>query len=236
VKGIFGVLVACGVGFIPAMGTAQTFNTFSPYGLSGAGVTPVYGSGVNDTMVNVLSGRQSLPQAYQNMVTGQDGQSDGQSSAGGSGKKRSAAPPAANGTLKSLVAAAPAAPGRSPMAYSTTGRAHAHDALTLVFENHVVVLSQLEAPGLEGVCKSGGNGYTWACGQDARDFLEDLLERGPVTCEVIGSHGTCQTYDGSDLGGQLVAAGYAYANSGNYAGPSRVARTSRVGIWIGEAQ
>lgn len=215
------------LGCIPTIAHAQTFTTMS----AGTGLNGASGYSANDTLNSVLSGRESLPNAYTNMVT-QGGGLNGQ--ANGQGAQKQKANPPQRKTMASLDPAVPAEKKVSVAgAWSKSGKATALDALTLSLGGQTVVLRDVKAPGLKAQCKNGENGYVWLCGQSARDYLEGLLALGPVSCSGTGTRGTCRTYDGSDLAGQLVEAGWAYNNSGAYAQMTRSAMRSRAGIWIG---
>ena len=86
-----------------------------------------------------------------------------------------------------------------------------------------------------------GPGDARSCADVARDALAQRLSRYPgVFCRVpSGQHGepsaVCLDGNGTDLGGFLVAEGYALADtklSRDYYGAEGVARSFRRGLWM----
>ena len=85
-----------------------------------------------------------------------------------------------------------------------------------------------------------GSGDNRSCGDVARDALAQRLQHYPnVSCHVPPGQrnapaAVCTDNSGTDLGGFLVAEGYALADTGqsfDYAGAEGAAHTFRRGLW-----
>lgn len=116
------------------------------------------------------------------------------------------------------------------------GRAEAVDGDTLRIGNQRVRLVRLDAPELDQTCLDSDGGE-WACGMAARSFLAGLLKRDDATClrsgwDAYGRSLAACALGGEDIGGQIVAAGWAIADFG-YAAEERAASAARLGIWSG---
>lgn len=122
-----------------------------------------------------------------------------------------------------------------------SGRAQVLTADTLRVGKQKVRLSGIEMPDPNQRCLRSGarsGGRTWACGQEAREAMQRLVNGRSVTCEV-GSRsadvvqGRCET-NGADIAEGLVKAGFAFASSGfisAYSGAEGAAKASKSGIW-----
>lgn len=116
----------------------------------------------------------------------------------------------------------------------------AQDGDTLDFGLTEVRLAGIDAPELGQQCQRGG--VAWACGDEARNALADLLAGGQVECRQQGtdsdgvSLATC-TAGTIDLADALTTVGMAIALEGAdpaYAARADRARELRLGIWAGE--
>jgi endonuclease YncB( thermonuclease family) len=122
------------------------------------------------------------------------------------------------------------------------GKATALTADMLRIGNSRLRLSGIEVPDPDQRCIRAGSrssGRTWACGQDAREAVQRLVQGQTLTCEVgrkdaAGvAKGTCRV-GGADIGEALVRAGYAFAESGlvsPYRGAEDSARVAKAGVW-----
>jgi len=117
-----------------------------------------------------------------------------------------------------------------------TGRSRVIDGDTLDVGNRRIRLAGIDAPEREQLC-TGAAQQSVPCGEIARDTLEDLVGRGPVTCSPLEQDrygrvvATCQ-FGGADLGEVMVGAGQAVDN-GRYAALEHEAAVARRGIWAG---
>jgi len=144
-----------------------------------------------------------------------------------------------SGTLTALavlgvvaVAASLLGPGYDPV----SGQARASDGDSFRLGEERVRLLDIDAPEFDQTCTDASGG-DWPCGRAARNHMARLLASGPVSCAPrdrdrfgrLLAH--CQI-GGRDLGGQMVAAGFAIADGG-YGEEERQARRQRLGIWAG---
>ena len=108
-----------------------------------------------------------------------------------------------------------------------------HDGDTISVGDQRIRLWGIDAPELSQTCHSEGGDY--ACGRRARDALQALVAKRPVTCEwrERDRYGRllaiCHAGD-TDLNGQLAEAGWAVA-FGGYEGEEKRAREARRGLW-----
>jgi endonuclease YncB( thermonuclease family) len=123
-----------------------------------------------------------------------------------------------------------------------SGKARALAAGTLRVGDQYVRLRGIEVPDPNQRCLRAGaraGGRTWACGEDAQEAMQRIVNGRTVTCEIAGRDseevvlGRCQT-KGGDVAEALVKAGFAFAHSGlmsAYSSAEKSARESKSGIW-----
>jgi endonuclease YncB( thermonuclease family) len=111
------------------------------------------------------------------------------------------------------------------------------DGLTVRSGGNTVRLAELDAPARDAVCFDNAGGL-WACGLRARVTLHNLLADSPLDCRVVGQEGTtplvhCRR-DGTELGQELVAAGWARPRldqQADYSSEVRKAQATGAGLW-----
>jgi len=119
---------------------------------------------------------------------------------------------------------------------AVTGRASAVDGDTLRIGGSRVRLVGLDAVEFDQTCMDAG-GADWPCGRDARAFLDSLTRGGIAQCTASGRDryrrilAHC-AIDRSDLGEQIVRAGWAVAEL-EYGLALADARLNGRGIWSG---
>ena len=119
-----------------------------------------------------------------------------------------------------------------------TGTAEAFGSATLSLGGHPVRLYGVRAPEPRDRCAFKGEPAR-NCGDVAVDALAARIEGHPVTCRLPpGQKGApaavCRDGSGTDLGGFLVAEGFALAEpkeGKDYLGAQGVARSFRRGLW-----
>lgn len=116
------------------------------------------------------------------------------------------------------------------------GTATVIDGDTLDFAGTYVRLAGIDAPAADLVCTRAGE--NWACGEEARQVLVDLIADRKVRCVVEQSNQTGNfahcTADGIDLSDAMVRAGFAVVPASigpGYAEAQDVARKFSLGIW-----
>ena len=100
--------------------------------------------------------------------------------------------------------------------------------------------------GVDSVMRKQGctlDGKPWQCWPAAVHDLQNLLDQGPVTCDVIGEPdvygrllGRCSV-KGQSVNEQLVAQGFAVARvseTRDYAEAEAAAKEKKIGLWRGE--
>lgn len=139
--------------------------------------------------------------------------------------------------LTTLIATAPAPAAttlRGPVESVETGD-------TLVVAGQRVRLWGIDAPDLDQPCMDGDR-LPYRCGITARMVLDALTRTREVVCGIAET-GTvtpplavCRAGD-SDLGGLMVATGYAFdrpeISGGLYAGEEAQAKARKSGLWAG---
>ncbi|MEZ5816033.1 MAG: thermonuclease family protein [Hyphomicrobiaceae bacterium] len=108
--------------------------------------------------------------------------------------------------------------------------------------NRKVRLEGIEVPDLNQRCLKAGarhGGRTWACGQDAREAAQGLINGRQLSCRVASGGevevvlGRC-TAKGTDVAEALVKSGYAFDQSGlmsSYGAAESAAKAAKAGIW-----
>jgi endonuclease YncB( thermonuclease family) len=123
-----------------------------------------------------------------------------------------------------------------PPAATLSGRASAADGDTLRIGDTRIRLIGLDAVELDQTCTDAA-GVEWACGREARALLDSLVDRGETSCASEGRDryrrvlARCRIA-GSDLGEQIVRAGWAVADL-EYGLALAEARLNGHGIWAG---
>lgn len=120
------------------------------------------------------------------------------------------------------------------------GYAKIDDGDSLKIKGQRIRLLGIDAPELHQYCRKGDK--TYACGEMAKDYLYELINRRAVRCHWIKRDkyqrilGRCFV-DDLDLNRQMVAAGWAIDYSSfsdgdnNYKKEERLARQEKRGIW-----
>ena len=112
------------------------------------------------------------------------------------------------------------------------------DALTLVHGLNKVRMAGLDAPNRHAVCFNEDESL-WACGLRARAALHNLIRGAVIACMRVAASNDgfipvrC-TVSGTDLGGSLVAQGWARPVSGDgglYRPETEVAQREKRGLW-----
>lgn len=122
-------------------------------------------------------------------------------------------------------------------AVAFSGRAHVVDGDTLVVGPERVRLSGIDAPELSQRCSSAAGQV--ACGERAAAWLRERVEGRVVDCVQVdldryGRRVAVCRLQGSDLGGELVDAGWATAYrrySLSYVDREQAARAAGRGLW-----
>lgn len=118
-----------------------------------------------------------------------------------------------------------------------SGRFTAIDGDTLASGKMRYRLLGVDAPELRQNCSV--DRQTWACGQAARDFVRNVLDRGEVECSGSKTDKYSRllvrcSVDGKDLGSLIVAEGLAVTTEYFlYAEEENHARQQRLGLWSG---
>jgi len=158
-------------------------------------------------------------------------------------------PPPSPGSGSGAQEAAAATAGRR-----LAGHAEATGAAALRVDGRPVRLFGIRPPAGGDRCAAPEqpDGRAMSCSDRARDALAARLKsapRGEVSCRLVvaaavaggaengvtGAAAVCLDFGGVDLAGFLVGEGLALADpaqSGDYAGAERIARTLRKGLWL----
>ena len=119
------------------------------------------------------------------------------------------------------------------------GPARVVDGDTLDLDRHRVRLFGIDAPESAQTCERDGAAY--ACGQEAKRYLEALIGGRPVACRArdadrYGRTVAVCTAGGEDLNAAMVRAGWALAYrrySTDYVPAEAAARRDGRGLWAG---
>lgn len=122
-------------------------------------------------------------------------------------------------------------------AQSISGPAEAVDGDTLSLTGMRVRLLGIDAPEAQQTCERGGS--SWACGEDARARLAELVDGKNVSCsgqetDPYGRLVAICRAGSTDIGGAMVAAGLATAftkYSNSYVETESRARELKLGLW-----
>lgn len=126
------------------------------------------------------------------------------------------------------------------LATQVTGKIRVIDGDTIKLDGESIRLVGMDAPELKQNC------YTlqqqeWACGQQAKIFLDQLIKNSDIQCKIFGtdkysrSLGRCYV-DETDIALSLISSGYATATGMTYALAEMSARQDKLGIWSGKFQ
>ena len=119
------------------------------------------------------------------------------------------------------------------------GSAHAADGDSLIINDTRIRLYGIDAPELDQQCQR--NGVHWACGEDAKTALQDMVADRPVTCipHSTDKHSRvvaiCSDQYG-EINVAMVELGWATAYSfhtDRYEAAQASAKAARKGIWDG---
>lgn len=116
------------------------------------------------------------------------------------------------------------------------GQAVVVDGDTLRIGSARIRLTGLDAPEIDQTCEQA-DGSTWRCGEQARQFLIQLISTNDVSCAPAGRDvyrrllARCEA-GGSDINA-VVAAGWAVSTGLEYFSAEKWARDSRLGVWQG---
>ncbi|MGE0767687.1 MAG: thermonuclease family protein [Hyphomicrobiaceae bacterium] len=131
-------------------------------------------------------------------------------------------------------------------AETVSGKAQVLGADTVRVERRKIRLKGIVVPDPGQRCLRSGaraGGRTWACGHDAREALQRLVNGRTIKCEIgSGSAddvvaGRCET-KGEDVAELLVKAGFAFAEGSflsAYSSAEGAAKDSKAGIWSSAA-
>lgn len=118
---------------------------------------------------------------------------------------------------------------------SHAGRFRAADGDSLVLGDERMRLQGIDAPELAQTCERGG--ARWACGQEARRMLQNLVARDDARCSGTERDRfqrllvVCRA-GGTDLNATMVRRGMA-VSYGGYKQEETQARSERLGLWAG---
>ena len=127
-------------------------------------------------------------------------------------------------------------------AYGKTiyGKAKIIDGDTIHIGNNKIRLHAIDAPETKQKCLK--NGKKWSCGLESTRFLKDLIGKDEIHCDTKGQDrynryvGVCYK-NNTDLNSEMVINGWAIAYtyySLDYVEEEDIAKSKKVGIWIGE--
>lgn len=143
--------------------------------------------------------------------------------------------------LPSLVLALALAGGAvflfKPDSPSLEGRVHVVDGDTIHLDEAKIRLKGIDAPEMEQSCRRSGRSY--ACGDEARRALTELVSGSRVQCRASGRDryrrilARC-TANGSDIGARMVEDGWAVSYGGEYETEEQRAASRGAGLWSGE--
>jgi endonuclease YncB( thermonuclease family) len=143
--------------------------------------------------------------------------------------------------LPSLVLALAFAGGAvflfKPNSPSLEGRVHVVDGDTIHLDEAKIRLKGIDAPEMAQSCLRSGRSY--ACGDQARQALIELVSGSRVQCRASGRDryrrilARC-TANGSDIGARMVEDGWAVSYGRDYEPEEARAAGRGAGLWSGE--
>ena len=127
-------------------------------------------------------------------------------------------------------------------AYGKTiyGKAKIIDGDTIHIGSYKIRLHAIDAPEMKQKCTN--NRKKWSCGLESTRFLKNLIGNDQIYCETNGQDkykryiGVCYK-NNIDLNSEMVINGWAIAYkyySLDYIKEEQIAKSKKVGIWIGE--
>ena len=143
--------------------------------------------------------------------------------------------------LPSLVLALAFAGGAvflfKPDSPSLEGRDHVVDGDTIHLDEAKIRLKGIDAPEMAQSCLRAGRSY--ACGDQARQALIELVSGSRVQCRASGRDryqrvlARC-TVNGTDIGTRMVESGWAVSYGRDYSSEESRAQSRSAGLWEGE--
>lgn len=123
---------------------------------------------------------------------------------------------------------------------SISGAASVIDGDTIIVQGRRFELFGIDAPEIKQTCRKAG--MTWPCGEEAADYLRNLLIDDLVTCDQrgrdrLGRIVSVCLIQNQDINASLVRQGWALANSDtstDYVAAQENAKDAGAGIWSGE--
>ena len=121
-----------------------------------------------------------------------------------------------------------------------SGAASVVDGDTIIVQGRRFELFGIDAPEIKQTCRKAG--MTWPCGEEAADYLRNLLIDDLVTCDQRNRDrlgrivSVCRIQD-QDINASLVRQGWALANSDistDYVAAEEAAKDAGVGIWTSQ--
>ena len=127
-------------------------------------------------------------------------------------------------------------------AYGKTiyGKAKIIDGDTIHIDNNKIRLHAIDAPETKQRCTKDGK--KWSCGLESTRFLRELIGNNRIKCDTNGQDrynryiGVCYI-NNIDINSEMVVHGWAIAYkyySLDYVKEEEIAKSKKVGIWIGE--
>ena len=120
------------------------------------------------------------------------------------------------------------------------GKAKIIDGDTIHIGNNKIRLHAIDAPETKQRCIK--NGKKWSCGLESTKFLKNLIGNDQIQCNTNGLDrynrhiGVCYK-NNIDLNSEMVINGWAIAYryySLDYIKEEEIAKSKKIGIWIGE--
>ena len=120
------------------------------------------------------------------------------------------------------------------------GKAKIIDGDTIHIGNSKIRLHAIDAPETKQTCLK--NRKKWSCGSESTRFLKNLIGKDKIHCNTKGKDrynryiGVCYK-NNTDLNSEMVINGWAIAYryySLDYIKEEEIAKSKKIGIWIGE--
>ena len=143
--------------------------------------------------------------------------------------------------IRALLLFATVAYALPVQAGQVTGQGKAIDSTIIEVNNQRVILFGVDSVMRKQTCLMDSK--PWPCWTAAVRDLQALLDRGSVTCDMVGDPdvygrdlGRC-TVDGQSVNEQLVSHGFALARrneSSDYVNAEASAKAKKIGLWQGQ--
>lgn len=126
------------------------------------------------------------------------------------------------------------------LAQDILGAAQAIDGDSLLIAGRPIRLGGIDAPEYQQTCTT--NGIRWPCGRAAKSVMASLIAGRTVACADTGQRSFKRIVaicfvDGEDLGGRMIALGWAQDipkfSGGRYSERETAARAAGLGAWAG---